>query len=133
MPHLAKHKFPYRQARSQKGIRSMSHTICRVGPIQRMKQSAMLLILNVAWQILRLLWKAMLPIDHYAASVKKHFILFVCFGFKKTTIAKIVTKVSQCDTGTLFEELFQSQEMAKAQTGPTYRERDLVKHVDNTS
>jgi hypothetical protein len=45
-----------------------------------------------------LLWKAMLPMDHYAASVKKHFIWFVCFGFKKTTIAKIVTRSMWCPT-----------------------------------
>jgi hypothetical protein len=39
--------------------------------------------------------------------------------------------VSQCEAGTLFEELLQSEEMAKAQTGPTHTESDLVKHVDN--
>jgi len=87
---------PIQAGKKPKRRKNMSHTISRVGPIQRMKQSAMLLILNVAWQELMLLWKAMLPMDHYAASVKKHFMLFVCFGFKKTTIAKIVTRNMWC-------------------------------------
>jgi hypothetical protein len=39
--------------------------------------------------------------------------------------------VSQCETGTLFGDLLQSKETAKAQTGPTHTESDLVKHVDN--
>jgi hypothetical protein len=39
--------------------------------------------------------------------------------------------VSQSNAGTLFEELFQSQGTEKAQTDRTYRETDLVKHVDN--
>ena len=38
--------------------------------------------------------------------------------------------VSQCETGTLFEDLFQSEEKAKAQSGRTHTESDLVKHVD---
>jgi hypothetical protein len=39
--------------------------------------------------------------------------------------------VSQCETGTLFEDLLQSKERAKAQSGPTHTESDLIKHVDN--
>ena len=39
--------------------------------------------------------------------------------------------VSQCETGTLFEDLLQSKERAKAQSGHTHTESDLIKHVDN--
>jgi hypothetical protein len=49
LPHLTKHLFQYMQAGSRKGGRSMSNTISRVDPIQRMKQSAMLVVLNVTY------------------------------------------------------------------------------------
>ena len=60
---------------------------------------------------------------------------FVClFRHQEDNYCKDCYKehvVSQSNAGTLFEELFQSQGTEKAQTGRTYRETDLVKHVDN--
>jgi hypothetical protein len=67
------------------------------GNPQRLEQYAML-VFPVAWKALMLLLKAMLPMDLYAASVNKHSILLVCFGLKKTSIAKNVTKNMWCQS-----------------------------------
>jgi len=92
---LAKEIFQYIQARSGKGGRNMEKRNLMVFPIQRMKQSAML-VLNVAWETWMLLWKAMVPMDLYAASVNEHFILLVCICLQMTSIAQIVTKNMWC-------------------------------------
>ena len=39
--------------------------------------------------------------------------------------------VSQCETGTLFQELFQRKETSRAQSSRTHTESDLFNHVDN--
>ena len=39
--------------------------------------------------------------------------------------------VSQCETGTLFQELFQRKGTSKAQSSCTHTESDLFNHVDN--
>jgi hypothetical protein len=39
--------------------------------------------------------------------------------------------MSQCNTETLFEDLLQSEERAKAQTRPKHNKSDLIKFVDN--
>jgi hypothetical protein len=70
---LAKELFQHIQAGSGEGGRNMANKKLMAFPIQRMKQSAML-VLNVTWETLMLLWKAMVPMDLYAASVNKHFI-----------------------------------------------------------
>ena len=63
--------------------------------MKTMKTNAML-VSTVAWEMLMLLWKGMLPMDVYAASVNNHFIFFVCIGFMMTIIARPVTRNMWC-------------------------------------